>query len=138
MDLADDFIAATGPINELLGLADLVQCQVGDVTDTGLPDHSFDLVWSQNVLMNVEDKAAALGEAYRLLAPGGSFVLQAVVQDARGIGSTPCPGRRVLRLTSSCRPAISSKWLQTPGSRSPAGKRPTACRHCRPLPLTPV
>jgi MPBQ/MSBQ methyltransferase len=91
MDLAEDFVAAAGPINDLLGLADLITCQVGDVTDTGLASGSFDLVWSQNVLMNVEGKAAALREAYRLLAPGGIFALQAVMEDAPGDRVYPLP-----------------------------------------------
>jgi sarcosine/dimethylglycine N-methyltransferase len=84
MDLAAEFIDAAGPLNELLGLADKVSCAVGDITATGLDDNAFDAVWSQNVLMNIENKSAALKEAYRILKPGGQLLLQAVMEDNAG------------------------------------------------------
>jgi MPBQ/MSBQ methyltransferase len=91
MDLAEEFIAAAGPLNELLGLAGQIECSVGDITATGLPENTFDFVWSQNVLMNIADKAAALSEAYRILKPGGQLALQAVMEDNPGQRSYPVP-----------------------------------------------
>ena len=67
IDLAEEFVAAAAPLNDLLGLADKVSCRVGDMTNTGFDDGSFDLVWSQNVLMNIEDKPAVLREMHRVL-----------------------------------------------------------------------
>ena len=43
----------------------------GDVTRTGLPTESFDVVVSQEAFLHVPDKAAAVAEAFRLLRPGG-------------------------------------------------------------------
>ena len=91
MDLSPEFIDAAGPLSELLGLSGQVACFTGDITATGLESSSFDVVWSQNVLMNIEDKAAVLREAHRLLTPGGTFVLQAVMQDAPGERIYPVP-----------------------------------------------
>jgi SAM-dependent methyltransferase len=91
MDLADDFIEAAGPLNELLGLSGQVSCTVGDITATGLDDNEFDMVWSQNVLMNIDDKAAALKESYRILKPGGQLLVQAVMQDNPGVRTYPVP-----------------------------------------------
>jgi SAM-dependent methyltransferase len=91
MDLSEEFIEAAGPLNELLGLSGQVSCQVGDVTNTGLAADSFDVVWSQNVLMNIEDKAAALREAHRLLKPGGVFILQSVMEMSPGERIYPVP-----------------------------------------------
>jgi SAM-dependent methyltransferase len=91
MDLAEEFIDAAGPLNELLGLSGQVVCAVGDITDTGLDSDSFDIVWSQNVLMNVENKAGALKEAYRILKPGGTLALQAVMEDNPGERAYPVP-----------------------------------------------
>ena len=47
-----------------------------DLTDTHLPDASFTLVWCSHVLEHILDDAAALNEAFRILAPGGQLVLQ--------------------------------------------------------------
>jgi SAM-dependent methyltransferase len=47
-----------------------------DLTDTGLPDASFTLVWCSHVLEHIPDDMAALHEAFRILAPGGQLVLQ--------------------------------------------------------------
>ena len=91
MDLSEEFIEAAGPLNELLGLSGQVSCQVGDVTNTGLDGDSFDVVWSQNVLMNIEDKSAALREAHRLLKPGGTFILQSVMERNPGERVYPVP-----------------------------------------------
>jgi SAM-dependent methyltransferase len=47
-----------------------------DLTDTGLPDESKTLVWCSHVLEHVPDDRAALAEMRRVLAPGGTLVLQ--------------------------------------------------------------
>ncbi len=40
----------------------------------GLPDHSFDFVFSNSVLEHIEDIDATLREVARLLCPGGRFI----------------------------------------------------------------
>jgi SAM-dependent methyltransferase len=47
-----------------------------DLTDTGLPDASFTLVWCSHELEHIPDDVAALSEVFRILAPGGQLVLQ--------------------------------------------------------------
>jgi ubiquinone/menaquinone biosynthesis C-methylase UbiE len=37
------------------------------------PDQTFDVVWCQNVTMNIADKAGFLAGVYRVLKPGGLF-----------------------------------------------------------------
>lgn len=46
-----------------------------DYQNTGLPDHSFDVVWFLESLVHAEDKAAVLREAHRLLRPGGRLII---------------------------------------------------------------
>ena len=53
------------------GLSDSVQFVLGDATDTGLPDAEFDFVWRENAWCYVEDKAKLIGEATRVVRPGG-------------------------------------------------------------------
>jgi SAM-dependent methyltransferase len=45
-----------------------------DITQSGLPDGSFDLVLSADVLEHVHDLGAALHDTARILVPGGRFL----------------------------------------------------------------
>jgi SAM-dependent methyltransferase len=45
-----------------------------DITNSGLPENSFDIVVSGDVLEHVPDLAAALADTARILAPGGKLI----------------------------------------------------------------
>lgn len=55
----------------LVGLEDRVRVVEGDVTRAPLGDACADAVLSQEALLHVPDKAKAVGEAVRILRPGG-------------------------------------------------------------------
>jgi ubiquinone/menaquinone biosynthesis C-methylase UbiE len=57
------------------GLTDRVELRHGDVQVLDLPDGSADTVVSTFTLCAIPDPAAAAREAYRVLRPGGRFVL---------------------------------------------------------------
>jgi len=48
-----------------------VRFEVGDVYQLGFPDASFDIVFTQALLMHLGDRLAALREMERVLKPGG-------------------------------------------------------------------
>ncbi len=52
-----------------------VQFMVADALDTPFADNSFDLVWSLESGEHMPDKAKFLQECYRVLQPGGTFVM---------------------------------------------------------------
>ncbi|MBW0106307.1 methyltransferase domain-containing protein, partial [Pseudonocardia sp. KRD-291] len=54
---------------------DRVELRQGDVQDLDLPDHSTDTVLSTFTFCSIPDPAAAARAAYRVLVPGGRFVL---------------------------------------------------------------
>ncbi|RFU36991.1 methyltransferase domain-containing protein [Actinomadura logoneensis] len=56
-------------------LGDRVELRRGDVQRAGLPDGCADTVVSTFTLCSIPDADAAVGEAYRMLRPGGRFVL---------------------------------------------------------------
>jgi ubiquinone/menaquinone biosynthesis C-methylase UbiE len=51
-----------------------VEVRVGDIHRLDLPDDSVDRVHTDRVLQHVEDPAAVLGEAHRVIKPGGRAV----------------------------------------------------------------
>jgi ubiquinone/menaquinone biosynthesis C-methylase UbiE len=54
-------------------LADRVKLRLGNALDLPYPEQTFDVVWCQNVSMNIADKAGFLAGVYRVLKPGGLF-----------------------------------------------------------------
>jgi SAM-dependent methyltransferase len=73
MDLTQEFVDTAIRLTELCGLGAQISIRQGDVTKLPFEDQSFDLVWCQNVTMNVEDKQQLFAEAYRVLKPGGRY-----------------------------------------------------------------
>jgi ubiquinone/menaquinone biosynthesis C-methylase UbiE len=54
-------------------LSDSVEFVLADATDTKLPDAEFDFVWGEDAWCYVEDKAQLIGEATRIVRPGGKI-----------------------------------------------------------------
>jgi len=76
IDLTEAFVATATALSERMGFADRTDFRVADATRLPFEDAAFDLVWSQNVLMNVADKARAFAEMARVLRPGGRAALE--------------------------------------------------------------
>ena len=86
IDLTRDFCAAAVALTAAAGLADRVTIINASATALPFGDATFDRAYSQNVIMNVADKAAFYREARRVLKRGGRLVLSNVV---RGDGPEP-------------------------------------------------
>ncbi len=67
--------------------------EVRDGTDNGLPAGSFDRVWALESSHLMPDRGALLGEAARVLVPGGRFVLCDIIR-RREIGFLELRDRR--------------------------------------------
>jgi tocopherol O-methyltransferase len=57
------------------GLSRVAKFQVADALNMPFPDHSFDLVWSMESGEHMPDKAKFMQECYRVLKPGGTFLM---------------------------------------------------------------
>lgn len=73
IDLTPELVETGRILTARCGLSDGVNLQIGNALDLPFPDRSFDVVWCQNVTMNIDDKAGFLSSVYRVLAPGGLF-----------------------------------------------------------------
>ncbi len=73
IDLTPELIETGRVLTERCKLADRVLLRLGNALDLPYPDQTFDVVWCQNVTMNIADKAGLIAGVYRVLKPGGLF-----------------------------------------------------------------
>ena len=71
IELTPSRVAGAAELTRLVRLQDHVRVLQGDITVVPLADGSMDAVVSQEALLHVFDKGRALGEAFRILRPGG-------------------------------------------------------------------
>jgi len=94
IDLTPQYVETASRLNKLCGMGDKIAVRQGSVTDLPYEDRSFDLVWCQNVTMNVEDKPRMFAEAYRVLVPGGRYTFSHAAQGSAGEPYYPLPWAR--------------------------------------------
>jgi len=70
IDITGPFVTAGNKLTRLVGMNDAVQIEHGDGQRLPYPDSTFDGAYTQHVTMNVSDRAAFFGEAFRVLKPG--------------------------------------------------------------------
>ena len=76
IEMSPDFCAGAALLNRLTGLDDRIGVHEGSALALPFPDDSFDVVWMQNVGMNIADKRRLYAEIYRALKSGGRFAFQ--------------------------------------------------------------
>ena len=91
IDLSPDYCAGAELLNRLTGLDDKVSVHLGSALDLPFPDNSFDVVWMQNVGMNIENKNRFYSEINRVLKSGGRFVFQEMAAGKSSISKFPLP-----------------------------------------------
>lgn len=91
LEMSPDYCAGARLLNRLTGLADRVEVQEGSAIDLPFPEASFDLVWMQNVGMNIADKPCFYREVRRVLKPGGRFAFQEIAAGEAGEPYFPLP-----------------------------------------------
>ncbi len=71
VDLAPTYVRIAELLAKRAGLADRVSYRAGSITALPFADASFDLVWTQHVVMNIPDRDALYRELRRVLRAGG-------------------------------------------------------------------
>ena len=79
IDLTEGYCQAAQMLTAKLGMGGQVSFQCANALDLAFAAASFDVVWSQNAWMNIDDKARFLREVVRVLRPGGVFALETIL-----------------------------------------------------------
>jgi SAM-dependent methyltransferase len=114
IDVTPQCVEAAAHLNELCGLGNEITVRLGSVTALPYENESFDVVWSQSVAMNVDDKPRMCAEAYRVLKAGGRFSLGCA---ARGTGEPyyPLPWAMDPSASFLSTPSEIEQWLHEAG-----------------------
>lgn len=86
VDLIEEYVQTARVLNDRIGYDGMIKFKQGNALDIPFDDDSFDVVFSQHITMNIEDKTRLALEVRRVLRPGGRFVLYEI---SAGAGSTP-------------------------------------------------
>jgi sarcosine/dimethylglycine N-methyltransferase len=91
LELSSDFCAGAVLLNRLTGLENQIEVHMGSALDMPFPDESFEVVWMQNVGMNIADKRRLYREIHRVLKPGGRFAFQELTAGEVATSYFPLP-----------------------------------------------
>jgi SAM-dependent methyltransferase len=91
VDLSSDFCAGAVLLNRLTGLDDRIEVRKGSALDLPFREDSFDVVWMQNVGMNILNKRKLYEEIYRVLKPGGRYAFQEMAAGKAATSYFPLP-----------------------------------------------
>ena len=78
-DLSPSFVAVAQLLAQRTGVNALVSYQNGDLLALPFPEGSFDVVWTQHVVMNIPDRERVYREFRRILRPGGKLAFYDVL-----------------------------------------------------------
>jgi len=76
VELTSDYCTGANLLNRLTGLDERINVHQASALNLPFPDDTFDVVWMQNVGMNIADKRTLYAEVCRVLKPGGRFAFQ--------------------------------------------------------------
>lgn len=88
IDLTQSYVDAAKYLSERVGLSQRVTFQCANALALPYDDCSFDIVWTQHVAMNIQNKNQLYSEIFRVLKPRGQFAFYDVVA---GVGSVYFP-----------------------------------------------
>ncbi len=80
VDIAAEYVKAAKMLTTMVGQSSDVTIQEGNALDLDFDESSFDAVWTQSAIMNIENTRGFIEEIHRVLRPNGIFAVEAVVK----------------------------------------------------------
>ena len=94
IDLTSDFVEISTYLSQRAGLTDMLNFKQGDATALPFPEETFDVVWTQHVAMNIQDKAKLYHGFHRVLKRSGKLALYDAIQGSNQPVLYPTPWAR--------------------------------------------
>lgn len=91
VDITKEFCEVATLLSKLTALEHVTEFRHGDATALPFEDRQFDLAWTMQIQMNIEDKRRFYGEIFRVLKSGGRFVFQDIMSGPAGDIHLPVP-----------------------------------------------
>ena len=91
VEMSADYCTGAALLNRLTGLEEKIHVHQGSALELPFPDASFDVVWMQNVGMNIADKRKLYSEIARVLKPGGRYAFQEMAAGKQATAYFPLP-----------------------------------------------
>ena len=102
IDLTNRYIEAANMLTKLCHLDSLVNFSQANALNLPFNDNSFDIVWCQNVTMNIENKVAFYDEMSRVIVNGGYFVSTEMTTAINNSPYFPLPWARAPEINFLC------------------------------------
>lgn len=91
VDLCEEFIRTAQKLSEITGITDKTEFIQGDALNLPFETGSFDIVWTQHVQMNIEDKTKLYSEIRRVLVDEGALVYYDIFKKGKEDVNYPLP-----------------------------------------------
>ncbi len=115
LDLVEEYCEAAYELTERVGLSDKVTFRHGNALDLPFEVAAFEVVWTQHMSMNIEDKEQLFGEIRRVLRPGGRLAMYEVFAGEVTPAHFPVPWANDAALSFLVPAATGRKQLQEAG-----------------------
>ena len=91
IDMSHEFIRTAGKLSELVAMNGSTNFVQGDALDLPFKEETFDVVWTQHVQMNIENKRKFYSEIGRVLKDQGTFIYYDIFKTGKGDIHYPVP-----------------------------------------------
>ena len=119
LDLVSEYSRVSESLAKRVKLDNLLDYRQGDATQMPFEDATFDVAWTQHASMNIADKKKLYSEIYRVLKPGGRFVMFDVLRgnnNSDGVSMHfPVPWAKEASISHLISPEELRKLLQAVG-----------------------
>lgn len=75
IDLCKEFCQTAEILNNLTGLSERIKIREGNALEMPFNNESFEVIFIQHVLMNIEDKKSIFSQIYQILRPKGRLAI---------------------------------------------------------------